>query len=112
MSSMKVKVGSTVVIVLALAGSAATTGCASGPRAGAAVTTSVDDATLSTRVKTALLNEPQLGALRIDVNAESGVVTLVGEVKTPAEEQRAVAVARSIGGVRDVRSTLKVEPTP
>jgi osmotically-inducible protein OsmY len=42
------------------------------------------------------------------VQAEQGVVTLVGAVPNQAEAERAQAVARSIGGVREVRSALKV----
>lgn len=71
-------------------------------------TAGLDDATIATRVKTALLNEPQLHAQEIQVQAEQGVVTLAGAVPNQAEAERAQAVARSIGGVREVRSTLKV----
>jgi hyperosmotically inducible periplasmic protein len=104
----RMQVSGTVVVVLMLAGGVAGAGCAT-PRAVRPVPGSVGDATLSTRVKTALLNEPELGALRIDVNADSGVVTLTGAVRTPEEEQRALAVAKSIEGVRGVQSALKVE---
>jgi hyperosmotically inducible protein len=104
----RLQVSGTVVVALMLAGGVAGAGCATA-RPGTTVAGSVDDATLSTRVKTALLNEPELGALRIDVSADSGVVTLTGAVRTPEEEARALAVARSIGGVRDVQSSLKVE---
>jgi hyperosmotically inducible protein len=67
-----------------------------------------DDATISTRVKTALLNEPGVNATAISVETASGVVTLTGEVKSPDEEQKALATARRIPGVRDVKSQLKV----
>lgn len=71
-------------------------------------TAGLDDATIATRVKTALLNEPALHAQQIEVQAEQGVVTLAGAVPNQAEAERAQAVARSIGGVREVRSALKV----
>ena len=71
-------------------------------------TAALDDATIATRVKTALLNEPALKAQEIQVQAEQGVVTLSGAVPNQAEADRAQAVARSIGGVREVRSALKV----
>ena len=71
-------------------------------------TAGLDDATIATRVKTALLNEPELHAQEIQVQAEQGVVTLVGVVPNQAEAERAQAVARGIGGVREVRSALKV----
>jgi hyperosmotically inducible protein len=67
-----------------------------------------DDATISTRVKTALLNEPGVNATAINVQSASGVVTLSGEVKSNEEEQKAIATARQIPGVRDVKSQLKV----
>jgi hyperosmotically inducible protein len=68
-----------------------------------------DDASTTTRVKIALLNDPAVGGLRLDVKTFQGVVTLSGTVKTPAEEQAAVAAARRVKGVRDVKAEMKVE---
>ena len=69
----------------------------------------VDDATITARVKTALLNDPQVGGLKIDVDTTLGVVTMSGVVKSRGEEQRAIELARQIPGVRDVKSTLQVD---
>lgn len=77
---------------------------------GKTVGETVDDATITTRVKTALLNDPDVGGLRIDVDTTVGVVTLSGVVKSQAEADRAIAVARRIDGVKDVKSTLQVNP--
>ncbi len=77
---------------------------------GKTVGDNVDDATITTRVKTALLNDPEVGGLRIDVDTALGVVTLSGIAKSRAEEQKAVAVARRIPGVKDVKSTLQINP--
>ena len=77
---------------------------------GKSVGQAIDDATITTRVKTALLNDPDVGGLRIDVDTFKGVVTLSGRVKTKEEETKAVALARRIGGVTDVKSTLQVQP--
>jgi len=77
---------------------------------GKSVDETVDDATITTRVKTALLNDPEVGGLRIDVDTALGVVTLSGVAKTKVEEQKAIAVARKIPGVKDVRSTLSINP--
>ena len=77
---------------------------------GKSVGETIDDATITTRVKTALLNDPDVGGLRIDVDTFKGVVTLSGRVKTKDEEAKAVALARKIGGVTDVKSTLQVTP--
>ena len=77
---------------------------------GKSVGDTVDDATITTRVKTALLNDPDIGGLRIDVDTFKGVVTLSGRVKSEAERGKAVAIARRIGGVTDVKSTLQIQP--
>ena len=67
-----------------------------------------NDSGISTRVRTALLNDPQVSATNITVTSTNGVVTLSGRVRTPAEADRAVAVARQTTGVADVRSELAV----
>lgn len=77
---------------------------------GKSVGETIDDATITTRVKTSLLNDEQVGGLRIDVDTFKGVVTLSGRVKSKEEEARAIALARKIGGVTDVKSTLQIQP--
>ncbi len=69
-----------------------------------------DDLTVSAHVKTALLNDPAVGGLRLGVETFHGVVTLSGTVPTAADQDRAVAAARKVPGVRDVRSSLKIMP--
>jgi len=76
--------------------------------AGKTLRPATDDSGVSTRVRTALLNDPQVAATGINVSAANGVVTLSGSVRTPAERDRAVAVARQTSGVSDVRSELAV----
>jgi len=77
---------------------------------GKSIGETVDDATITAKVKTVLLNDPQVGGMKIDVDTTLGVVTMSGTVKSPAEEQRAVLLARQVTGVRDVKSTLQVNP--
>lgn len=79
------------------------TGCA------ARTSKSNDDATMTTRVKIALLNDARVGGLRLEVRTFEGVVTLSGTVKSKDDEQAAIAAARTIQGVRDVKSELKIE---
>jgi hyperosmotically inducible periplasmic protein len=69
-----------------------------------------DDASTTTSVKIALLNDPQVGALRLDVKTFQGGVTLSGVVRTPEQEQQAIAVARKVAGVHDVKSALRIQP--
>ena len=77
---------------------------------GQTVSRTVDDAGVSTRVKTALLNDPVVAATSINVAAQAGVVTLSGTVRSDAERERAVAVARQTAGVTEVNSAIEVVP--
>ena len=81
-----------------------------GVACGKTVGETIDDATITTRVKTALINAPNVAALAIDVDTFKGVVTLSGRVKTPDEAERALNAARQVSGVKDVKSTLQVIP--
>jgi hyperosmotically inducible protein len=78
---------------------------------GKSIGETIDDATITTRVKTALLNDSQVAGLKIDVDTTLGVVTMSGVVRSRNEEQRAIQLARGIPGVKDVRSTLQVNPS-
>ena len=77
---------------------------------GKTVGETIDDATITTRVKTSLLNDPDVGGSRIDVDTFKGVVTLSGRVKSKEEETKALELARKISGVHDVKSTLQIQP--
>ena len=79
---------------------------------GKAVSDTIDDATITTRVKTAFVNDPVVGGLRIDVDTFKGVVTLSGRAKSKQEEEKAIELARKIRGVVDVKSTLQIEQLP
>jgi osmotically-inducible protein OsmY len=80
------------------------TGC------GKTVGETIDDTTITTRVKTAMLNDPAVGGLRIDVDTFKGAVTLSGRVKSEAEKQQAISLARGISGVTEVKDALQVIP--
>jgi osmotically-inducible protein OsmY len=70
----------------------------------------IDDTTITTRVKTAMLNDPAVGGLGIDVDTYKGVVTLSGRVKSQAEHDQAVALAHRVDGVTEVKDALQVIP--
>ena len=95
-----------IVLVLALAGPLLVSACGGGR----SVSNTIDDATITARVKTVLLNDPDVAAQTIDVSTVQGMVTLSGKVKTPAERDKAVAVSRKVAGVRDVKSALEIQP--
>ena len=98
----RLRLSATMLLVLALVAPLLLTAC------GKSVGETVDDATITARVKTALLNDPLTGGLRIDVDTFKGVVTLSGGVKSAAERDKAVDIARKTPGVVDVKSTLQI----
>ena len=93
-----------LALALAIVAPLAAVGC------GKTVGEAIDDTTITTRVKTAILNDPGVGGLRIDVDTFKGVVTLSGRVKSPAEKEQAIALARTISGVAEVKDALQIEP--
>ncbi len=93
-----------LALALALAAPLAIIAC------GKTVGEAIDDTTITTRVKTAMLNDPGVGGLRIDVDTFKGVVTLSGRVKSQAEKEQALALARMIGGVVEVKDALQIVP--
>lgn len=78
------------------------------PACGKRVSADTDDVTITTRVKTALLNAPDVDGLGIDVSTNQRVVTLSGRVASTAARDRAIDIARDTAGVVEVRSTLEV----
>jgi len=69
----------------------------------------LDDATITTKVKAAVLAEPGLKTLQINVDTRDGNVTLNGTVETPALKERAMQVAQAVEGVKSVSDQLVVK---
>jgi hypothetical protein len=70
----------------------------------------VDNAALTTRVKSALLADDQVKGTQINVDSANGVVTLTGTVDNPAHIDRAVELARQVDGVQRVENNLAASP--
>jgi hyperosmotically inducible periplasmic protein len=73
-------------------------------KAGNAIT----DAAITTAVKSKFLADTTVKGLQIDVDTANGMVTLNGNVSSPAEADRAMTLARNTDGVKGVHSNLKV----
>ena len=69
----------------------------------------IEDGTITAKVKTALLADPDVKGLMIDVDTKNGVVTLKGTADKPANRDRAVAIAKDTGGVKSVEDQLVVK---
>ncbi|MEJ8839264.1 BON domain-containing protein [Ramlibacter sp. AN1133] len=64
------------------------------------------DVKISSDVKSSLANDPDLGAMKIDVHSDDGAVTLVGRAPDPAARERAGQLARGVAGVKSVDNLL------
>ena len=69
----------------------------------------LDDSVITTKVKTAVFNEPSLKSAEINVETFKGVVQLSGFVSTEADIKKAVEVARSVKGVTSVKNDMRVK---
>jgi osmotically-inducible protein OsmY len=69
----------------------------------------VDDSVLANKVKTALYADDEVAGTQIEVEAFKGVIQLSGFVDSAGEANKAVAIARNVKGVKDVRNSLIVK---
>ena len=69
-----------------------------------------DNAKVVTVINAKLVGDSKLSALKINVDADQGVVTLKGTVKSPELIGRAIALALDTDGVTQVVSLLTVAP--
>jgi len=68
-----------------------------------------DDTTITTKVKAAILQDPTLKTLQINVETRNGVVQLAGFVDSAQNVKRAAEVARDVKGVQSVKNDLIVK---
>jgi hyperosmotically inducible protein len=80
------------------------------PRPGDSVADAVSDATLTAAVKTKLLADPKVRGLKIDVDTKNGMVTLTGTVRSQAEKDEAMRLARETENVKNVTDRITVAP--
>ncbi len=69
----------------------------------------LDDGAITAKVKAAIFAEPGLKTLQIEVETHDAVVTLSGSVDTAELRERAVKIAGSLSGVRQVVDKLVVK---
>jgi osmotically-inducible protein OsmY len=99
------KIVSTLLAALMLT---AVVGCVS-PAKHETVGQYIDDATITTGVKAAVLNNPSLKVAEINVETYKGVVQLSGFVSSAQNIATAASVARSVEGVKSVKNDLRLK---
>ena len=66
----------------------------------------VDDATITTKVKSAFVADKTVSAMDVKVETFKGTVQLSGFAKTQAEINQAVSIARGVTGVQSVKNDI------
>jgi hyperosmotically inducible periplasmic protein len=73
------------------------------------VGTKIDDATVTGRVKTALLADPDIKSSDISVLTVKGVVQLTGFVNNQGQIDQATKIARAAEGASSIKNELKIK---
>lgn len=71
----------------------------------------IDDATITTKVKAALIADSQLKTTKVSVETTQGTVQLTGTVDTKNQESEALRIANQVNGVKSVKDLLMVRNT-
>lgn len=79
------------------------------PVATTTVGTELDDSVITTKVKSALLSDPDVKSFDIQTETRKGEVQLSGFVDNDTQVERAVAVARAVEGVTSVSNKMSVK---
>ena len=69
----------------------------------------IDDAAISTKVKTALIKDPVVKATDVKVETFKGTVQLSGFVDTAEQKARAEQIAAGVRGVTSVRNNIALK---
>lgn len=80
--------------------------------AGCATVDRVEDLRIESEVKARLVGEKDANLTRLGVLSSNATVYLSGTVESPDQRARAVALARTVRGVRKVVSTVDLVPAP
>lgn len=99
----------TLAIVISAVALLTATGCAV-QRGQETVGAYIDDAGITTLVKTRFVENKQVDAASIKVETLNGTVMLSGFAKNGAERNTAEAIARGVKGVVAVRNEIAVRP--
>lgn len=83
-------------------------GAANAENAAAKAKDAIDDATITAQVNAGLAKDPDLSALKINVDTVNGTVTLNGPAPSTVARDRAETIAKAVAGVTSVNNQLVV----
>lgn len=70
----------------------------------------VDDATITTQIKSRWIADPMVDAASFKVETLKGTVQISGFAKNAAEKSKAESIARGVNGVVAVQNSIAVRP--
>jgi len=79
-------------------------------KAAANTSQALSDTAITSKVKVAMLAEPGLKTLQINVETTNGMVTLMGTVNSRRNRDKAVTISEYVEGVKGVSNRLTVVP--
>lgn len=82
---------------------------ASASNAATAIGEKLDDASITASVSAGLAKDPELSALKIDVDTKDGIVSLQGPAPSANARERATEIAKGVKGVSSVNNQLMVK---
>lgn len=103
------KIRQTLATVATVAALLAASGCAV-TRGQETAGAYVDDATITTRVKTSYVENKNVDATAIKVETLNGTVMLSGFAKNDTERSTAADLAAQVKGVKNVKNAIVVRP--
>jgi len=83
-------------------------GCASTPQT-EGTGEYVDDSVITTKVKAALVNDPNVSAAEVNVETFKGVVQLSGFINSRANMNKAIELSRNVPGVKSVKNDMRLK---
>ncbi len=69
----------------------------------------VDDTTIANTIRAKIIEDKELSILKINTDVFNGNVTLLGVVPSRDAEDRLIALAKSVKGVKSVTSKLTIQ---
>ena len=103
------KIRHAVAAAMAALGLLAASGCAV-TRGQESVGAYIDDATITTQIKSRFVENKDVDASSIRVETLNGTVMLSGFAKNATEKSSAESIARKVNGVKSVRNEIAVRP--
>ncbi len=82
------------------------------PAATATIGTDIDDSVVTTKVKSALLNDPDVKSIDFKVETRKGEVLLSGFAANQSQIDRALAVTQAVPGVKSVDNKVSLKGAP